>query len=163
MFTIGDVIDMALKIEENGEKFYRDVAKKAANPELASMLQWLADEEVNHAEKFSEMKEGFQETVEDPRIEDMGKALLRDSLGDQTFSLKDIDFSSIDQVELLLKRAIEFENDTILFYEMIKSFVRDQGTRDLLDAIIREEESHIRVLEEFLGGEGDRASTNGKS
>jgi rubrerythrin len=150
MFTIGDVMDMAVQIEENGEKFYRDAAKEAADPSLASMLQWLADEEIQHAEKFSEMKQEAQETVEDPKIVDMGKALLKDSIGDQTFSLKDIDFSSLDQVETLLEWAIEFENDTILFYEMIKSFVKEQGTRDLLDAIIREEESHVRVLQEFL-------------
>jgi rubrerythrin len=161
MFTIGDVIDMAVQIEENAEKFLRDAAKKAANPELASVLQWLADEEAKHADKFSEMKQEFQETVEDTRIRDMGKALLQNSLGDQTFSLKDVDLSSLDQVETLLKRVIEFENDTILFYELIRSFVKEQGTRDFLDAIIREEESHVGVLEEFLGGEGDWPSTNG--
>ena len=160
MFSIGDIIDLAVQIEENGEKFYRDAAAKAANPKLASMLQWLADEEVNHVEKFSEMRQEAQGTAEDPRLEDIGKALLQRSLGDQTFSLEDIDFSSLDQVETLLEWAIEFEKDTIVFYEMIKSFVQDKGTQDLLEAIIEEELGHIRVLEEFLG---DRASTNGKS
>jgi rubrerythrin len=151
MFTIGDVIDMAVQIEENGDKFYREAAEKAANPDLASMLRWLADEEVNHAEKFSEMKEGFQETVEDPKVADMGKDLLRKSIGDETFSLKDVDFSSLDQVETLLERAIEFEEDTILFYEMIRSFLKEKQPRDLIDKIIEEELGHIRTLEEFLG------------
>ena len=160
MFSIGDIIDLAVQIEENGEKFYRDAAKETADPALVSMLQWLADEEVNHVEKFSEMRQEAQETVADPKIVDISKALLQRSLGDQTFSLEDIDFSSLDQVETLLEWAIEFEKDTIVFYEMIKSFVQDKGTQDLLEAIIEEELGHIRVLEEFLG---DRASTNGKN
>ena len=159
MFTIGDIIDLAVQIEQNAEKLLRDAATKAADPGLASMLLWLADEEVNHAEKFSEMKQEVQGTAEDPKLEEMGKAILQGTLGGQTFSLKDVDFSSLDQIETLLKRVIEFENDTIFFYEMIKSFVEDQETVDHLDAIIREEESHVRVLEEFMEG----GSTNGKS
>ena len=153
MFTIGDVIELAVQIEENGERLLRDAARQAANPELASMLNWLADEEIGHAERFTEMKEQAEETVPDSRLEDMGKAVLRASLGDQTFTLKNVDFSSIDQIEGLLDRIIEFENDTILFYEMIRSFVQDQGTLDLLDAIIQEEEAHIRTLREFADGE----------
>jgi len=159
MFSIGDIIDLAVQIEKNAEKLFRDAAKEASDPGLASMLQWLADEEVQHAERFSEMKEEVQETVEDPRLEEMGKAVLEGTLGGQTFSLKDVDFSSLDQIDTLLKRVIEFENDTILFYEMIRSFVEGQEIEDHLDKIIEEEESHVRVLEEFLGGEGDRDLT----
>ena len=158
MFTIGDVIELAVQIEENGERLLRDAARQAANPELASMLNWLADEEIGHAERFTEMKEQAEETVPDSRLEDMGKAVLRDSLGDQTFSLGNVDFSSLGQVEVLLEQMIEFENDTILFYEMIRSFVKDRVTLDLLEAIIQEEENHIRVLEEFLDGERERDS-----
>lgn len=152
MFSIGDIIDLAVQIEENAEKLFRDAAKKAADPSLASMLHWLADEEIQHAEQFSEMKQKAEKTVEDPRLEEMGKAVLEGTLGGQTFSLKDVDFSRLEGVDTLLKRVIEFENDTILFYEMIRSFVEDQSTVDHLDVIIEEEESHVRVLEEFLGG-----------
>ena len=153
MFTIGDIIDLAVQIEQNGEKLLRDAAKEAADPNLASMLNWLADEEIQHVDRFTEMKEKAEETVADPKLEDMGKAVLEVTLGGQTFSLKDIDFTSLEGVDALLDRIIEFENDTILFYEMIRSFVQDQGTLDLLDAIIQEEEAHIRTLREFADGE----------
>ncbi len=163
MFSIGDIIDLAVQIEKNAENLFRDAATKATNLSLVSMLHRLVDEEIKHAEWFSELKQKVQKTVEDPRLEEMGKAILRDSLGDQTFSLKDVDFSSLDQVETLLKRVIEYENDTILFYEMIRSFVEGQGIEGHLDAIIEEEESHVRLLQEFLDGESERDLTNGKS
>jgi rubrerythrin len=153
MFTIGDIIDLAVQIERNGEKLFRDAAKKAAKPSLASMLHWLADEEVKHAERFSEMREKAEEKAKDPRLEKMGKEILQRSLGGQTFSLKDIDFSSLEDVDTLLQRVIEFENDTILFYEMLRSFVEDEETVRHLDAIIEEEEGHVRLLEEFLDAE----------
>jgi hypothetical protein len=46
---------------------------------------------------------------------------------------------------------------------MIRSFVEDQRTVDHLDTIIQEEESHVRLLQEFLDGESERDLTNGKS
>jgi rubrerythrin len=155
MFAIGEIINLAVQIEKNAEKVYRDAATEAANPSLVSLLHWLADEEVKHAKWFSELKPKVKKTIDDPQLEDMGKAILRDALGDQTFSLKDLDFSKIEEVENLLERAIEFESDTILFYEMIRSFVEDEDkeTLDHLNMIIEEEKGHIRLLEEFLDTE----------
>jgi rubrerythrin len=155
MFAIGEIIDLAVKIEKNAEKVYRDAATEVANPSLVSLLHWLADEEVKHAKWFSELKQKVKKTIDDPQIEDMGRAILQDALGDQTFSLQDVDFSKIEDVENLLERAIEFESDTILFYEMIRSFVvdEDKETLDHLNAIIEEEKSHVRLMEEFLDTE----------
>lgn len=151
MFSIVDIINLAVQIEENAAKVFRDAATKVTDSSLVSLLHWLADEEVKHAEWFSELKQKVKKTVDDPDLEDMGKAILQGALGDQTFSLKDVDFSKLDQIEDLLKRAIEFEDDTILFYEMIRSFVEEEEeTLNHLNTIIEEEKSHVRLLEEFL-------------
>ena len=150
MFSIVDIINLAVQIEENGAKVFRDAATKVTDSSLVSLLHWLADEEVKHAEWFSELKQKVKKTVDDSDLEDMGKAILQGALGDQTFSLKDVDFSKLGQIEDLLKRAIEFEDDTILFYEMIRSFVEEEETLNHLNTIIEEEKSHVRLLEEFL-------------
>jgi len=76
--------------------------------------------------------------------------MLQRVLGDQTFSLTDVDFSRIDQIDDLIKLAIEFERDTVVFYEMIESFIEDEKTMDHLKKIIHEEERHVQVLEELL-------------
>jgi rubrerythrin len=80
----------------------------------------------------------------------MGTAVLQRVLGEQSFSLRHIDFSRIDQIDDLIKLAIEFERDTVVFYEMIKSFIDDEQTMDHLKRIIHEEERHIQVLDELL-------------
>ena len=76
--------------------------------------------------------------------------MLQRVLGDQTFSLKDVDFSKIEQIEAVIKLAIEFERDTVVFYEMIESFIEDGETLDHLKKIIEEENRHVQVLEELL-------------
>ena len=122
-----------------------------SDPSLASLLQHLADEEVEHAKWFSEMRLTIKQTTDDSPLAEKGKSLLRGVLGGQAFSLGDADFSKIDRVQSLLKLAIEFERDTVLFYEMIRSVIEDKKTLDQLDAIIIEEEKrHAEVLQTFL-------------
>ena len=112
MFTIRDIIDLAIQIEQNGEKVYRKAAREISNSSISSLLLWLAGEEVKHAKWFSELKEIVNETVEDPRIEETGKRILQGVLGDQSFSLRDVDFSTMKETADLLKAAIEFQEDT---------------------------------------------------
>jgi len=153
MFTVGDILDLAILIENNGETAYRDVAKKISNLSLISMLQWLADEEAEHAARFGEMKEKAEKTIDDPKLEEMGRDIFLGVMGDQSFSLQDADFLKINEVKELLSVAIEFEKDTVLFYEMLLSFIDDEETKDGLNTIITEENEHIRKLQEFLDSE----------
>ena len=96
------------------------------------------------------MRPTIKQSTDDPSLAEKGKSILRGVLGGQAFSLEDASFSKIDDVQSLLRLAIEFEKDTVLFYEMIGSFIKDQETRDQLDAIIKEENRHAKVLEAFF-------------
>jgi rubrerythrin len=79
--------------------------------------------------------------------------MLMEVLGDQTFYLKEVDLSKIETLEQLRQTAIEFEKDTILFYEMIRSFVTDRETLGQLEVIIVEENRHVKLFEEYGGPE----------
>ena len=116
---------------------------------MASMLRMLAEEEVKHVDFFAKRKEKLDQKGEDPELEAMGQEMFKEILGDQTFSLKEADLSKIKNIEDLRSTAIEFEKDTILFYEMVRSFVTDEETQTQLDAIIEEENRHVRLFEEF--------------
>jgi rubrerythrin len=91
---------------------------KISNPSLATILNWLADEEVEHAAWFRRLRATIDPQITDPEVEAMGKSLLSDVLGKQNFSLKEADFSNISRLAELLSLAIEFENDKILFYNL---------------------------------------------
>jgi rubrerythrin len=150
MFTLSEIIDLAIRIEKNGENAYRKAQEEVSNPSLASMLQWLAEEEVEHEKWFTRLKEKAATLAENPKLEEMGKAILQGVLGDQAFSIKDADFSKIEDINSLLELSVEFEKDTILFYEMLRAFIDDEETLSQLDKIIEEEKRHVQLLEEFL-------------
>ena len=149
MFSIKDIVDIAIQIEENGERIYRDAAKKIKDPSLSSLLQWLADEEGKHLKWFAALKDKVPDTGDHPEQEKIGRALLRNAVGTQNFTLKDVDFSTLEQVEDLIKLAIEFEKDTILFYKMLQPLIEDRETLDQLHEIIKEEEKHIQSFKEL--------------
>lgn len=149
MFSLSEVFGLAIQIEKNGEQYYRDAMKKVSNPSLHSMLEWLAEQEKKHQSWFSERKENLDTEGEDPEMAEMGSSILQGILGDQSFSLKEADLSEIEGVEALIELAVEFEKDSILFYEMIGSFIEDFETSEKLNEIIAEENRHIELLEDF--------------
>lgn len=151
MFSLGEIVDLAIQIENNGEKSYRKAQKEALNPDISSMLEWLANDEKDHKQWFKDMKNTIDENIEDPKLEEMGREILNSVLGEQAFSMADADFSEINNITALLELSIEFENDTILFYEMIKGFIDDGKVLSGIDKIINEEKKHVKRLEEFSG------------
>ena len=60
MFTLSEIIDLAVRIETNGQKAYRKAQGQVTDPALASMLGWLADEEAEHEKWFPSLKENVK-------------------------------------------------------------------------------------------------------
>jgi rubrerythrin len=150
MFTLKDIIALAIQIEKNGKEVYRRALENTTDPALISLLQDLASQEAQHAEWLSGLEQQGNTVVSDPQVEKAGRALLNRILGDQTFSLAEVDLSRMESVEALLARALEFEKDTALFYEMIHSFVEDEHVLKQLDTIISEEYRHAEALKTCL-------------
>ena len=150
MFTIKEILDMAIRIEKNGEAVYRNSMERISYPILVSLLEWMADEEVKHAEWFSDLKQETEMHSKNPFIENMNTELLNDIIGDQSFSLKEVDFSHIENIRELIDIFIEFEKDSILFYEMLQMLIQNEDTLTQLHKIITEENNHIEQLQAFM-------------
>ena len=150
MFSLKDIIDIAVQIEQNGERVYRRAAGKIEDPSLCSLLQWLADEEVKHMEWFEALKDNIADTGEHPEEAKFGRDLLQNAMGSQSFALEDADFSTMDHVQDLINLVMEFENDTVLFYKMLQPLIEDQKTLEQLHAVIQEEENHAQCLKKVL-------------
>ncbi len=153
MFSTSEILDLAVRIEKNGEAVYRQAADKISNPELVALLTWMADEEVKHASWFSELKSKLSITSHNPFIEEMSHELFDDLLGEKNFSHKDVDFGRVQNVDELMAIFIEFEKDSVLFYEVLEPFIEDETTLENLRKIIAEENKHITELQQFIGSE----------
>jgi len=115
------------------------------------------DEKVAHVAWFSDMKTTIKDVSVDQQLGQMGRSILSGVVGEQSFSLKDADFSRITDVKEILKIALEFQKDTVLFYEMIGSFLEDEAAIAKLGQIFEEENRHIEVLAGFLQGDTAQA------
>lgn len=150
MFTPVDILDVAVQLERNGEKVFRDAVKKVRHRDLAELLEWMADQERVHIQWFTELKSKIKEPFTDPVLQRMGREILQETLQGASFNMKSVDFSKIDEIKELLYISIEFEKDTAIFYELLLNFVEDQETKDLIERIIDEEHNHAKLLKEFV-------------
>ena len=149
MFEIKEILELAIRLEKNGEATYRKAMASSADESMNALLQWMADEEVSHREWFAALKSDLDNGVKNPFIEEMGRQVFKDLVGGQSFSLKEVDFSKVSSTQELICIFIEFEEDTVLFYELIAPFIEDEETRGHLQRIIAEENRHIDRLREF--------------
>ncbi|MCG6537308.1 MAG: ferritin family protein [Syntrophales bacterium LBB04] len=159
MFTLTEIIDLAIRIEQNGAMAYKKARVAVSNPSLISLLHRLTEEEMEHEKWFTSLREEAGKSEGGPKLDEMSKAILQGVLGDRAFSMEETDFSKIEDVKSLLKLSVEFEKDTILFYQLLSAFIEEEKTLARLNQIVEEENRHVQVLEEFLQKEkGEKES-----
>ena len=143
---------MAVQLEKNAETFYREAVARMSTPILEPVLVCLADEEREHAQWFERLRRVTEEAEASGERGEISGAALRSLVGDQKFSLAEVDLAEIDSALELIELAVEHEKDTILFYQMLQSFIESPETTKELDEIIAQEDQHIKLLEECKAG-----------
>ena len=149
-FNADDIFEMAGQMERNGAKFYRTAADAVADAQSRQMLLELAEMEIDHEKTFAQMRSELtapekEATVFDPQGDAVG--YLRALADTRVFFEKEIEVSSM---QAILKDAITAEKDSILFYLGMRDAVPAGKGRSRLDAIIKEEMGHIRLLSKEL-------------
>lgn len=150
VFNADEIFEMAIKIEKNGEKFYRESARKVLNAEAEDLLTKLAEMEVEHQRVFKGMRSALTEADKKAITFDPGNeaGLYLASLANtKVFFEKDIDTSKLEGV---FKSALAAEKDSIVFYLGMKDVVPAGSGREKIEDIIREEMRHVRILGEKL-------------
>ncbi len=150
MFSITEIIELAVQIEKNGEKSYRRAQQAASDDALKAMLGLLAEEEGDHQQWFRDLKNRIISKAVDPDLEEMARGLFQGILGEKAFALDELNPADLSDLTALLQISAEFEKDTVLFYEMLEPFIEEAESRDHLKAIIEEEKGHIRRLQERI-------------
>lgn len=145
-FTADEILEMAEQIERNGAAYYREAAQAVTAPAAKEFLLKLAAMEDGHEKTFQSMRAALKQsektsTTFDPQNE---AALYLRSLADsRVFAEKKIDFSSLREI---FKGAIAAEKESILFYLGMKEIVPETLGKARIDAIIKEEMGHIRLI-----------------
>lgn len=152
MMNVDEVFEIALQIERNGAAFYRKAAGAAGDKACREELEKLAAMEEDHEQTFEQLRETIR--VREPQW------ALQDANGEaaqylaafaegQVFDLTGDPLGFLAAPKSLrdiLKRAIELERDSILYYLGMKEVVPPGLGRDEIDGIIQQEKGHIALL-----------------
>ncbi|PIJ62016.1 ferritin [Mesotoga sp. H07pep.5.4] len=145
MITVGDMLDIALRIESVGYSYYQKLSEKTSG-EVKSLFVKLATQEREHAAVFREM------------LKDADNSLIAKDWEDNVGYLKSYAEISIfpriesidvpDNINKAISSAVEVEKDSIIFYSDLSSFIPD--CKELKD-IIEEERRHLHDLVKLYG------------
>ncbi len=153
-FNAFEIFEMAEQIERNGGAFYRKAAAETQDEDLKGVLLQLASMEDDHIKVFSAMKEELagQEWAQGFEQENEAVLFLRALVSGKVFDARKDPAALMDETSMasILNKAIALEKDSIAFYTGIKDLVPPEFGKGRIDAIIKEEMRHIRVLSERL-------------
>lgn len=148
MYSINELIDIAIGIEETGIYFYSKFKEKFKDESFKQIFQFLADEELRHKNVFSGMLKELKET--EGLFTEEYYSYLKAIGTMRVFANKDdIDIiaPTLHNPLDIIKIAMDAERDSIVWYSELKEIYRnDSKAKGILERIIREERKHVLTL-----------------
>ena len=138
------ILDYAMRMEKDGENYYRDLAAKSPDTGLAAILNMLAGEEIKHhnvlrqieEDRKPEMKEGtIREDVKNVFVE------LQEQEGQFDFKASQIDS---------YRKAQEIEQKSRDFYLEKIEDMESPAAKELFYRIAEEERLHYQMLDSLI-------------
>jgi rubrerythrin len=154
-FNAFEVFEIAEQIERNGTDFYIRAAELFDDSKISDMFINLAKWEKQHEETFARMKEqlseqGYQKNnsksddlLPEPRV----------MAGMAVFGIRSKPAEELrgrQEKTDIIRRAVDKEKDSIVFYHGLKEFVPAESDKEKIDDIIQEEMKHIVILDQLL-------------
>ncbi len=154
VYSVNEVIEMAVQIEKNGFAFYHEASKrKDLNTEAVEFITFLRDQELNHEKSFLNLRDQLDlEVLELSTDWELVSEYLKTIVDGRIFNS---DYSAIQlaanakDIHGVVDNAITFEKDTLLFFHAISDNISNPKTKDVLRKIINEEVSHVLKLNDF--------------
>ena len=141
-----NIYQFAMKMEKDGEDFYRRLAKEATVPGLAKIFVMLADEEVKHytvVERLSRKEKNPQ--LADTAILDNVKNIF---LGMR--EEKEQLFIDATAATTSYRKACTIEAESEEFYREKAGQAADENDWRIFLRLAREEANHLRIMENIL-------------
>jgi rubrerythrin len=150
LFEPSEVFQFAIRIEENGEKFYRQMVQKFEDPKVKELFSYLVDEEIKHKKIYEEMVSKIEKYEPFETFPGEYFAYLRAYADKIIFTQKEFDeeIAKIKDINAALDYAINAELNSILYYQEVKNLV-SENQRSTIDKIIEEERRHFVKLSEI--------------
>lgn len=137
-------IEFAINMEIDGEKYYREQAKKNQDNSLNAVFLLLAEDENGHAKLLkSEQKKITYDLADNAALADTNN-VFKDR---GEFKNK---FEKIpDQLDAY-RIALQMEKDSIELYQKFLAEATDEQTKKLFGYLVKQEENHFKIFDNLI-------------
>jgi rubrerythrin len=146
-----DIYDFALKMELDGEKYYREWAQKTKYDDLKNVLEGLADDEQRHYKIIEAVQhQTFKYLEADPSF-----SMVRNvfhSYKDDLATLKNkvsIEKLRDEQIDVY-KVALVKEQESVELYKTMQEKTNNADEKVLLERLMKEEEGHVALIDTII-------------
>jgi rubrerythrin len=143
-----EIYKFAIKIEENGEKFYRHAAEACGtDEETRKIFAHLAEEEVDHKKVFEDMLKRVPKADQREKFPGEYGEYLSAYTDNLIFAKEtgDDPWCTVVDTESALDFGIRRELDSILYYQEAKEMV-GEDEKPFVEKIVEEERKHFMRL-----------------
>ena len=136
-----DILDFAISMEIDGNKYYSERADENKGNGLYQVFSLLAEDELKHAELIKKLKAG----------ESFSSAKVKKSEAESLFSDKGQQISDIkptpEQLDVY-RFALDKEEESIDLYQELSGKL--EGDKELFDFLIEEEKKHYKAIDTMV-------------
>jgi rubrerythrin len=151
-YSAQEIVNIAVRIEENGNEFYTLAAEIISESnDLKGLFTDLAEKEVMHIAVFQKLAEKFDADSFDFEQPDDSE-YVGHMANSHIFGLPDAGkklASAIRTPREALEIAYKFENDSVSFYSELLKYTRSDS-KAIVQQIIDEEKDHAEEIARFL-------------
>jgi rubrerythrin len=148
VFAATDVVEFAIRIEENGANFYRFAAQIATDKGAKNLFEQLANEELHHKRIFEKILAALDNSVPPEGYDGEYAAYMHSYVDNAAIFKKEVldrEMTHVKDAATALDFALRREMDSILYYHEIKGLVHADD-HAAIDEIIAEERRHVTIL-----------------
>lgn len=144
-----DILEIAMKMEIDGQQFYLKGADQASNKELKKIYQTLADEEDRHLQIFRKMKESDLATASklvsgpSPTVK-LAKNIF------QELSDKGVTSLGNESEKSVWTDALRLEEQAVEMYSGHAKDEKDAERKTLWERIADEERNHVHLISNII-------------
>lgn len=144
-----NVFEYAMKMEEDGRKYYEGEAGKTGSPALKRIWLQLAEDEIKHYEIFRRFRDGEVPTAAKmaalgTKILDTAKTVFEE------ISDKDANMTFGGDEQAAWEKAKQLEIDTQVFYREKAEEADDAEVKKTFNLLADEENKHEHLIEHVL-------------
>ncbi|MDF2500248.1 MAG: nuclease superfamily protein [Anaerosporomusa subterranea] len=139
-----NIFDYALKMELDGEAFYRNLAATVNDADLKTVLEALGDDEQRHYKIIQlAQRQTFQYIESDPSLHKLKNVFANQKfVGDKQAFIAKLKDEQID----VYRAALVKERESVEVYKKLKEGSRQQAEKTICEKLLHEEEKHAEII-----------------